>query len=86
MKRIAEIAIDTYAMVAVVSRTDTLLKGGASCAQELAMTRAWCRKATRRVRRNLRGLVVNGDALTTEVADRLMTETPWYERAEAPSS
>ena len=86
MQRIAEIVIDTYAMVAVVSRTDTLLKAGAPCAQELAMTRAWCDKAARRVRRHLRGLVVNTDALTTEVADRILTETPWFRRAAAPEA
>ena len=83
MQRIADVVIDTYGMVAVVSRADALLKAGAPCAQELAMTRYWCNKATRRVRRNLRGLVVNGDALTTEVADRILTETPWFQRAEA---
>ncbi len=80
MKRISDVVIDTYGMVAVTSRTDTLLKQGASCAQELAMTRYWCRRATRRVRRNLRGLVVNADELTTEVADRILTETPWFDR------
>ncbi len=82
MKRIADVVIDTYGMVAVTSRTDGLLKSGAACAQELAMTRYWCRRATRRVRRNLRGLVVNSDALTTEVADRILTETPWFARGE----
>ncbi len=35
-----------------------------AAAQEVAMTRYWCRKATRRIRRNLRGLAINSDALT----------------------
>ncbi|HZM16373.1 MAG TPA: acyl-CoA dehydrogenase family protein [Candidatus Krumholzibacteria bacterium] len=83
LRRIADVVIDTYAMVAVTSRTDTLLKAGASCAQELAMTRSWCNRASRRVRRNLRGLVVNADALTTEVADRILGETPWFQRNES---
>jgi acyl-CoA dehydrogenase family protein 9 len=81
MKRIADIAIDTYGMVATTSRTDALLKSGVPAAQELAMTRWWCRKATRRIRRNLRGLVVNSDELTSEVADRILTETPWFNRS-----
>lgn len=81
MKRIADVVIDTYTMVAVTSRTDALLQSGASCAQELAMTHFWCRKATRRIRRNLRGLVVNSDELTTEVADRILTETLWLDRS-----
>jgi hypothetical protein len=77
MKRIANVAIDTYGMVAATSRADTLLKNGAPAALEVAMTRYWCRKASRRVRRNLRGLVVNSDALTSEVADRLLTGPLW---------
>jgi hypothetical protein len=68
-------------MVATTSRTDALLKSGVPAAQELAMTRWWCRKATRRIRRNLRGLVVNSDELTSEVADRILTETPWFNRS-----
>lgn len=80
LKRIADVVIDTFGMVAVTSRTDSLLQAGASCAQELAMTHFWCRKATRRIRRNLRGLVVNSDELTTEVADRIATETLWFDR------
>jgi len=80
MKRIADIAIDTYGMVAATSRADTLLKSGAPAAPEVAMTRYWCRKATRRVRRNLRGLVVESDALTTEVADHAMREPLWFAR------
>ena len=81
MKRIADVVIDTYTMVAVTSRTDALLQSGAACAQELAMTHFWCRKATRRIRRNLRGLVVNSDELTTEIADRILTETLWFDRS-----
>jgi acyl-CoA dehydrogenase family protein 9 len=80
MKRIAEIVIDTYGMVAVTSRTDALLKAGTPCAQELAMTRYWCRKATRRIRRNLHGLALDEDAITTEVADRMLTEPLWLDR------
>ena len=83
MKRIADVAVDTYAMVAVTSRTDALLKAGAPAAQELAMTRHWCEAAARRIRRNLRGLVLNNDAITTEVADRLLTEGPWFQRGSA---
>ena len=79
MKRIANVAIDTYGMVAATSRTDTLLKGGNPAVTELALTRYWCRKAARRIRRNLRGLVINSDALTTEVADRVLTQPLWFE-------
>lgn len=78
MKRIANIAIDTYGMVAATSRTATLLQEGHPAATEVAMTRYWCRKATRRVRRNLRGLAVNSDDLTTDVADRILTQPLWF--------
>lgn len=78
MKRIADIAIDTYGMVAAVSRTETLLREGRPAAMEVAMTRYWCRKAARRVRRNLRGLVVHSDDLTTDVADRILTQPLWF--------
>ncbi|MHC4217473.1 MAG: acyl-CoA dehydrogenase family protein [Planctomycetota bacterium] len=80
MKRIAEIVIDTYGMVAVTSRTDALLKSDTACAQELAMTRYWCRKATRRIRRNLRGLAIDEDTLTTELADLVLNEPLWLDR------
>jgi acyl-CoA dehydrogenase family protein 9 len=80
MKRIANVAIDTYGMVAATSRVDSLLKNGTPAALEAAMTRYWCRKASRRIRRNLRGLVINSDALTTEVADRLLTQPLWFGR------
>jgi acyl-CoA dehydrogenase family protein 9 len=80
MKRIAEIVIDTYSMVAVTSRTDALLKSDTACAQELAMTRYWCRKATRRIRRNLRGLAIDEDTLTTELADLVLNEPLWLDR------
>jgi alkylation response protein AidB-like acyl-CoA dehydrogenase len=79
MKRIANVAIDAYGMVAATSRTETLLDEGADAATELAMTRYWCRKAARRVRRNLRGLDVHSDALTTELADRLLRGPLWFE-------
>jgi acyl-CoA dehydrogenase family protein 9 len=80
MKRIANVAIDTYGMVAATSRTDTLLKKGVAAESELVMTRYWCRKAARRIRRNLRGLLVHSDALTTEVADRTLTQPLWFHR------
>jgi acyl-CoA dehydrogenase family protein 9 len=80
MKRIANVAIDTYGMVAATSRTDTLLKAGDPATTELALTRYWCRKAARRVRRNLRGLAVHSDGLTTEVADRILTQPLWFHR------
>jgi hypothetical protein len=80
MKRIANVAIDTYGMVAATSRTDTLLKSGAAAGSETAMTRYWCRKAARRIRRNLRGLLVNSDALTTQVADNTLKQALWFQR------
>jgi acyl-CoA dehydrogenase family protein 9 len=81
MKRIAEVVIDTYGMVAVTSRTDALLKAETPCAQELAMTRHWCGQARRRIRRHLRGLVINSDELTNEVADHVLNEPLWLDRA-----
>ena len=80
MKRIANVAIDTYGMVAATSRADTLLKDGLPAAAETEMTRYWCRKASRRIRRNLRGMMVNSDALTSEVADRTLQQPLWFQR------
>jgi acyl-CoA dehydrogenase family protein 9 len=80
MKRIANVAIDTYGMVAATSRADTLLQEDQEAAQEVAMTRYWCRKAARRIRRNLRGLLMNSDGLTTEVANRVLQEPLWFRR------
>ncbi len=80
MKRIADVAIDTYGMVAATSRTNSLLERGEPATQELAMTRFWCRKAIRRIRRNMRGLVVNSDALTTDVADGILSAPLWFDR------
>jgi acyl-CoA dehydrogenase family protein 9 len=81
MKRIAEVVIDLYGMVAVTSRTDALLKAQKPCTQELAMTRHWCGQARRRIRRHLRGLVINSDELTNEVADHVLNEPLWLDRA-----
>lgn len=80
MKRIADIVIDTYGMVAVTSRTDALLKSETPCAQELAMTHHWCGQARRRIRRNLRGLTINSDRLTSAVADHVLNEPLWLDR------
>jgi hypothetical protein len=44
------------------------------------MTRHWCGQARRRIRRNLRGLAINSDELTNEVADHVLNETLWLDR------
>jgi len=80
MKRIANVAIDTYGMVAATSRTDALLKSGKPATAEMLMTQYWCRKASRRIRRNLRGMVMHSDALTSQVADTLLTQPLWFQR------
>jgi hypothetical protein len=45
------------------------------------MTRHWSGQARRRIRRQLRGLVINSDDLTNAVADHVLNEPLWLDRA-----
>jgi acyl-CoA dehydrogenase family protein 9 len=63
-ERLADTAMDLYAMVCVLSRATT-----SGAPEHLLVARAFCARAWRRVRRNLRQVDSNADAQTTTVAD-----------------
>ena len=62
-KRIADIAIDFYAMICVLSRVTRALeeKGAQKCELELAITEAFFMRANRRVRGNFKAIDRNDD-------------------------
>jgi acyl-CoA dehydrogenase family member 9 len=73
--RIADVAIDLYAMVAVVSRaTQALEQNRKSAAHETLLARVFCEQANRRIRRRLRAVEQgrkNGDVELRQIADEL---------------
>jgi acyl-CoA dehydrogenase family protein 9 len=60
-RRLADMAIDLFAMVAVISRLDALLKSGANAEQDLIVGKTFIEEAWRRVRRNARQIDNNVD-------------------------
>lgn len=69
LKRIADIAIDLFVGLCVLSRVDSLLKQGhSSAAQAVDIATLFSRQARRRMARNLRGLEHNEDTLTERLA------------------
>ncbi len=63
-ERLADAAVDLFAMICVISRATT-----AGTPEHILMARAFCERAWRRIRRNLRQVESNDDARTTQVAD-----------------
>lgn len=76
LERIADIAIDLYAMIAVVARaTRTLEQGRANAEHEALLASSFCDEADRRIRRRLRALEMgrkNGDVQIVQIADALL--------------
>jgi acyl-CoA dehydrogenase family protein 9 len=74
--RIADIAIDLYAMIAVVARATTALERSRPNAEhEALLASSFCDEADRRIRRRLRALEMgrkNGDVQLVEIADQLL--------------
>ncbi|MDZ7268775.1 MAG: acyl-CoA dehydrogenase family protein [candidate division KSB1 bacterium] len=69
-KRLADAVIDLYAMVAVLSRVDTLLKQRHPHAgQEVLLANRFVEEAWRRVRRNLRQMESNSDDECKRIAE-----------------
>ena len=70
--RLADAAIDLYAMLATLARTSSRIResGVEEAASEIRMTRIFCDGAWRRVRRNLRAVESNMDS----EFDRLVAE------------
>lgn len=75
LERVADIAIDLYAMIAVVSRaTRALDQNRKHAAHECKLASVFCEQADRRIRRRLRALEQgrkNGDEALREIADAL---------------
>jgi len=70
LARLADMMIDLFGMVAVISRLDSLLKqeGEVKAKHELTMGKAYCEQAWRRIRRNSRQLEDNIDDWRREIA------------------
>src|SRR5690606_13527433 len=80
-KRIADIAIDFYAMTCILSRLSRRLeevKAPLECELEISLAEAFFFTAGRRIRANLRGMNFNGDEVLKKVADAM------YEKGEYP--
>ena len=77
-RRLADMAIDLYAMVAVISRLDTLLKSGAQAEYDLTVGKAFIEEAWRRVRRNARQIDDNIDKERKKICEMV------YERGGYP--
>ena len=67
LERVADVAVDLYAMICCLSRATA-----AGTKDDHLMARAFCTRAWRRVRRNLRQVESNDDADTTAVADLIL--------------
>lgn len=80
LHRIADMAMDLFAMAAVISRLDTLIrKVGLDQAQrELTMGKMFCEGAWRRIRRNSRQLENNIDSWRTQISTSIY-ETNGYD-------
>lgn len=71
-RRLADVVIDTYAMVAVIARVDTLLKKNhARIEQDLLLANTFVEDAWRRARRNLRQMDKNLDGERKKIAEMI---------------
>ena len=70
-KRIADIAIDFYAMACILSRVTQALeeKGDSQCELELAIADAFFMKANRRIRGNFKAMERNEDDSMKTIAN-----------------
>ncbi len=72
VKRIADVAIDLFAMACTLSRASQVLdQGGEHASDVVPIARAFFRKARRRVAENLRRMEKNDDDLETKIAKTL---------------
>ncbi len=79
-KRIAEIAIDMYAMMSTLSRITSQIekRGEAECEFEIALVKNFFNRAGRRIRANFRAMDNNDDELMKYIAEKS------YELGKAP--
>lgn len=71
-KRVADIAIDLYALVCVLSRVSREIeeKGEAACELELSIAESFSTRANRRIRGNLKSIDRNDDPMMKLIADK----------------
>ncbi len=71
-KRISNIAIDLYAMICTVSRTTHYIEkdGIEKSKYVIELCSAFCDRAARRIKRNLRSMEINDDEILKEVANK----------------
>ncbi len=71
LKRIADMSIQLFGMIAVISRVDTLIKekGLSKVEQELRLARTFCEEAWRTIRRNARQIDKNIDEWRKDIAE-----------------
>src|SRR5437868_10755011 len=74
-RRLADVAIDLMAMLAVISRTSSLIeqRGLAACENELNIALAFCTDAHHRVHQNFHAASHNNDEEIKAVADRALS-------------
>lgn len=73
LRRLADMTIDLFGMVATISRVDTLLKkdGEAKAERELVLCQTFCEDAWRRIRRNSRQVDANIDPWRKQIAENI---------------
>ena len=73
-RRLADVAIDLMAMLAVISRTSSLIqrRGLAACENELNIALAFCTDAHHRVQQNFHAASHNNDEEIKAIADRAL--------------
>jgi acyl-CoA dehydrogenase family protein 9 len=79
-KRIADLVIDLFVGLCVLSRADALVKSDPAQADTVtAIARTFTRQARRRMARNVRAFEHNEDATTEHIAERIITagRYPW---------
>jgi len=76
MKRIADVAIDCFVGLCVLSRVDSLIaaKGVDKCRDELAISEIFTQQAKRRMNQNLRRIDRNEDSLIDALAERIVED------------
>jgi acyl-CoA dehydrogenase family member 9 len=77
-RRVADVAIDLYAMVACISRsTQALLERGPEAEREARLCRSFCGRAAMRIKRNIRQFDDNDDELLKTIADNAFDQTEY---------
>ncbi|GAB6029896.1 hypothetical protein CHUAL_005596 [Chamberlinius hualienensis] len=83
LKRLADIAIDIYAMTACVGRASrSYCLGFPNCKQEVSLVRLFCDEAADRIERNFtpiaKGPFYSGDALRVDVAEHIFKHKGYF--------